>query len=177
MLSAHGYDMIVDPADLEETDDAVHGPEGLVLLNARWKAQHVAARHSDAVVLGVDTLVFLSGVVYGKPKDMPDALRMLRELSGREHFVVSGVCIVHGDGIKEFTEKTAVRFHPRDDEALRVYAERIGPLDKAGAYAAQADDGELIAGFEGSFSNVIGLPMERLIPELAALGVHPSKRR
>jgi septum formation protein len=119
----------------------------------------------------VDTDVWFDGRVFGKPADMDDALRMLRELNGRMHEVYSGVCLAWDGGAQErtFVEITRVHFHNRTDDELRAYLARIGPLDKAGAYAAQEDDGVMIARVEGSFTNVIGLPMEALARELAAL--------
>jgi septum formation protein len=86
------------------------------------------------------------------------------------------VCLAHHGAGKEdvFVERTSVRFLHLSAAQRLAYLQRINPLDKAGAYAAQDDNGELIAGFEGSFSNVIGLPMEMLVPRLAALGVRPS---
>jgi septum formation protein len=127
-------------------------------------------------VLGVDTEVWFSGKIFGKPADMDDALRMLRVLNGRTHEVYSGVCLAWDAGASErtFVEVTHVHFHQRSDDELRNYLERIGPLDKAGAYAAQDDRGEMIARVEGSYTNVIGLPMEaleRAMKEIRSNGV------
>lgn len=169
LLKEQGYSFEVIPAHADESVAAT--PEETVLGNARRKAHAIAGQHAEALVLGVDTEVWFGGRVFGKPADFEDAFRMLSELNGNEHEVYSGVCLAWSGGAKEhgFVEVTKVRFHHRTDAELRAYLSRIGPLDKAGAYAAQDDHGEMIAAVEGSYSNVIGLPMEALARELAAL--------
>ena len=155
----------------EMAEEIAATPQETVRLNSRRKAHKVAKLLPDAVVIGVDTEVFYSGRVLGKPVDFLDALRMLSMLNGHIHEVFSGVCIVWDGGAQErtFTEKTRVQFHRRSEAELQAYLRRIKPLDKAGAYAAQDDSGVMIAKVEGSFSNVMGLPMEKLEEELAEL--------
>lgn len=150
-------------------------PAGLVEFNARLKTLPVADLNPDCVVLGADTVVAFGSKIFGKPASMEEAFGMLETLNGREHTVYSGVCLAHRATGEEtvFVESTTVRFFQLSAAQRLAYLERIQPLDKAGAYAAQDDRGELIAGFVGSFTNVIGLPMETLAPRLAALGVHP----
>ena len=145
----------------------------ITLFNARAKAQAVARLRPDAVVLGVDTLVAFEGEIFGKPSDLNAALAMLRRLNGRSHEVYSGVALRHAAASREnhFFEISRVMFRTLSEAQLRAYLERIGPLDKAGAYAAQDDSGELIARVEGSFTNVIGLPMEAVTRALAAFGI------
>lgn len=169
LLRDAGLAFEIIPAHTEEVVAAT--PHDTVLGNARTKAQAIARQRPDALVLGVDTEVWFRERVLGKPADMDDALRMIRELNGRTHEVYSGVCLAWDAGASEraFVEVTRVHFHQRTDDELRAYLARIGPLDKAGAYAAQEDDGVMIARVEGSFSNVIGLPMEALTRELATL--------
>lgn len=164
LLTEHGYTFRIVPADVEESAPAHLTPSEVVIENARRKARAVAAQYPEEWVLGVDTEVFFEDQVLGKPADMEAAFAMLKRLNGRTHEVYSGVCLVHGAQQQErcFVEITRVHFHQRTDEELREYLARIGPLDKAGAYAAQDDSGVMIARFEGSFSNVIGLPMEAL---------------
>jgi septum formation protein len=175
LLLEHGYTFVVRTADVEEIQDVSMTPIEIVEWNARLKTLPVAAAHPDCVVVGADTIVALDSKIFGKPASMEEAGLMLEQLNGREHAVYSGVCVVHNAMGREgtFVERTTVRFFDRTPQQRRAYLERIHPLDKAGAYAAQDDQGELIAGFEGSFSNVIGLPMESLMAELAAFGVHP----
>ena len=167
LLREHGFTFeVVVPRGVEEIAPAHLSPGETVLANARAKASAVARERRDAIVLGVDTEVFFEGRVLGKPADMAAAFAMLSRLNGRTHEVYSGVWIAGQGRERGFIEITRVHFHRRSDEELRRYLARIGPLDKAGAYAAQEDHGEMIARVEGSFSNVIGLPMERLGEEL-----------
>jgi nucleoside triphosphate pyrophosphatase len=170
LLRERGLSFEVIPAHSEEMVEST--PEATVTGNARRKAVAIAGQRPDALVLGVDTEVWFGGRIFGKPADMDDALRMLRELNGRTHEVYSGVCLTWDAGAKErtFVEVTHVHFHKRMDDDLRQYLARIGPLDKAGAYAAQDDRGEIIARVDGSYTNVIGLPMEALERELTKLG-------
>jgi len=167
LLQEHGYQFeVVVPAGVEEIAPEHLSPGETVLANARAKACAVARGRPGAMVLGVDTEVFFEGRVLGKPADLPAAFEMLRRLNGHTHEVYSGVWIAGQGRERGFVEITRVHFHRRTEAELRRYLARIGPLDKAGAYAAQEDRGEMIARVEGSYSNVIGLPMERLAEEL-----------
>jgi len=170
LLREYRYTFEVVPADVEEIN--LGTPHETVLGNAQRKALAIARLRPDALVLGVDTEVWFGGRVFGKPADLDDAFRMLRELNGKTHEVYSGVCLTWNGGERDhgFVEITRVHFHSRTDAELRAYLARISPLDKAGAYAAQDDHGEMVAQVEGSFSNVIGLPMEALARELSTLG-------
>jgi septum formation protein len=176
LLTHHAYCFRVVPAEIEETAPEHLTPGEIVLFNARAKATSVAERHPDELVLGVDTLVAFEGRIYGKPSDMEEAMAMLRRLNGRTHEVFSGVWLIRKSTGEQrgFIEMTRVHFRHLATPRLRKYLERIHPLDKAGAYAAQDDGGELIESFEGSFSNVIGLPMERLGATLKELGVEAA---
>ena len=155
-----------------EADEVAHehlSPLEVCQLNAHRKARAVAKKIPDALVLAADTLVFLDGEILGKPRHPADARRMLAKLQGRTHQVVTGVCLMHLRAHREriFAVSTDVLFHPLDDRQIRSYLARIHPLDKAGAYAIQ-DAGELIISeIAGSYSNVVGLPVERLGEELA----------
>ncbi len=161
LLAEHGYAFeVIVPRDVEEIAPAHLSPGEIVLANAQAKARAVV--RPIAVVIGVDTEVFFEGRVLGKPPDMDAALDMLSRLNGCTHEVYSGVWLVHGEKEHGFVVVARVHFHHRTDAELRRYLARIGPLDKAGAYAAQDDHGEMIARVEGSYSNVIGLPMEAL---------------
>ncbi|HEY5953435.1 MAG TPA: Maf family protein, partial [Terrimicrobiaceae bacterium] len=128
-------------------------------------------------VLGADTIIWFYGRVFGKPAHLAEARAMLEELCGRVHEVLTGVCLVQkGQGkLCAFVESTRVRFRSRGEVDLDAYLRSIHPLDKAGGYAAQEDGGRLIECVEGSMSNVIGLPVERV---LAALGENfPTARQ
>ena len=121
----------------------------------------------DLLLLAADTIVALDSRLLGKPRDEADALRMLRDLSGREHHVISGVCLITPDGREQnFSETSGVRFHPWPDDVLRAYVRTGEPLDKAGAYAVQGQGAFLIAEVRGSWSNVVGLPVTLLAARL-----------
>ena len=152
-------------------DEVAHehlSPLEVCQLNAHRKARVVAKTIPNALVLGADTLVFLDGEILGKPCNLADARRMLARLQGRTHQVVTGVCLMHLRAHREriFAVSTDVSFHPLDGRQIRDYLARINPLDKAGAYAIQESGEKIISEISGSFSNVVGLPVERLREEL-----------
>lgn len=130
----------------------------VVLFNARGKAHEVLARFPDCRVLGADTVVALDHAILGKPKDGEDAKRMLRLLSGRVHSVFTGVCIADANGSVERVVETKVLFKTLSENLINEYVLSGTPLDKAGAYGIQ--DGTVVDSIEGSYTNVMGLPME-----------------
>lgn len=147
----------------------------LTLLNATRKTLEIAHAHPDAVVLGADTLVALEGEPIGKPRNLKHAYSILRRLSGRTHLVCSAVHLTHlGQGqVLAFHEMSQVTFRRLTDEVIADYFLLINPLDKAGAYAAQDEGGKIIRRIEGSFSNIVGLPMEKTVPALRRFGLRP----
>ena len=157
------------PSDATEVYDEQLSPYELCQLNAHRKARVIAKKNPDRLVLGADTLVFLGQEIFGKPRDLADAARMLARLAGRTHQVVTGVSLMHLRGHQEkiFAVGTNVTFHPLNAEQIRDYLSRINPLDKAGAYAIQEHGDKIVADISGSYSNVVGLPVERLREELA----------
>jgi septum formation protein len=128
-------------------------------------------------VLGADTLVALEGEPIGKPRNLKEAAKILRRLSGREHEVCTAVCVVAGRRMMNFQLTSRVRFHSLTSEQIDAYLEKIDPLDKAGAYAAQGHGGEIIRGIRGSYTNVVGLPMGETLRALATFGLRPAARR
>jgi septum formation protein len=140
-------------------------------LNATLKAEAVATMRPEATVIGSDTLVFIDNEPLGKPADLEAARVMLARLAGRTHQVRTGVCVIFPNGTRKvFHETTDVTFLPLDADAIDNYLSRINPLDKAGAYGIQ-EHGELIVeGIDGSFENVMGLPLEQVLAVLAAGG-------
>ena len=153
------------PAKGEEKVVGHPTPEELVQQLARQKAAEVAAMDiaKDKGVLGSDTVVAFQGEVLGKPKDEADAIRMLTALAGQVHEVYTGVCFSYPDGKGGRVEKVAadctkVKFNTLTKEQIAAYVATGSPMDKAGAYGIQ--DGGLVEGIEGSFSNVVGLPIE-----------------
>lgn len=173
LLSAAGYKFeVVSPP----IDEVAHGwltVRELTIWNAAAKAARVSKMSPDAVVLAADTLVTIDGEVLGKPVDLEDAVRILRRLSGRAHEVWTAVRICHGarGRSQSFHEVSRVHFRKLDDHAIRDYLAKIDPLDKAGAYAAQGHGAEIIERIDGSYSNVVGLPMEATTRALRAFGI------
>jgi len=168
LLLAAGLTCTVEHAQVDELDDPELGLAALVLANARAKALAVAGAKPDAVVLGADTLVWIDGRALGKPRDAEAARGMLGELSGRVHEVATGVHLVRLEPRVhvEFHEVTRVRFRQLDAEVISEYLRRVDVLDKAGAYALQEHGEMLVESVEGSRSNVVGLPMERVTAAL-----------
>jgi len=171
LLEQHGFSFTVAPAQVREISPSHFSPGETVLFNARAKCRAIAVERFDEVVLGVDTEVALEQEVLGKPADLEEAYAMLSKLNGRAHHVYSGVWLARLASGQErgAIEVTKVHFKKLPEARLRAYLQRIQPLDKAGGYSAQEDNGELIDHVEGSFSNVVGLPMEALTRELARL--------
>jgi septum formation protein len=155
ILRSLGIPFRVLPADVAEDVLPGETAEAAASRLAEEKARHVAAREPGAWVLGADTLVFLDGLVLGKPLDVEDARVMLRRLAGREHRVVTALHLTRGVG---HAEVSRVRFSPMDEEEIAWYAATGEPADKAGAYGVQGLGARFIAEIHGSFTNVMGLP-------------------
>lgn len=168
LLAAAGVSVTCDPADVEELTVTEDPPATLALTNAELKAMAVALARPDEIVLGADTIVILDGEIFGKPRDLAHAAEMLGCMAGRIHEVVTGVVVVRWTDRRmvKFSETTRVRFRPLDAAQISAYLASIDPMDKAGAYAAQDDGGRIIECVEGSFSNVVGLPVERVVETL-----------
>ena len=125
---------------------------------------------ADEVLVTSDTIVYLDGEVLGKPKDADDARRMLRLISGRSHDVITGVTIVSGIKINSFSVTTKVTFKQLSDDEIDYYIENYRPFDKAGAYGIQEWIGYIgVTSIEGSYFNVMGLPVQRLYQELVKM--------
>ena len=145
----------IETADMSPTEVAVH--------NARVKALAVAANVPDsATIIGADTIVVLDGCVFGKPADEEDARRMLSELSGKTHQVITGVCLVHDKQCTTFAETTNVYFKELTAGEIDAYIATGEPLDKAGAYGIQGAASAFVDHIEGDYDNVVGLPVTRL---------------
>ncbi len=157
LLSAMGLQFQVIVA---ETEEAMTGdPATLVMANARLKAEAVLKIHPDRMILGADTVVCIGQQVLGKPRDEQDAFQMLRSLSGKEHTVFSGVCLINNGKADVRYDETKVFFTCLSDDDILRYIASGEPMDKAGAYAIQGKAGMFVEKINGSFSNVIGLPM------------------
>ncbi|MBQ4268974.1 MAG: septum formation protein Maf [Clostridia bacterium] len=153
------------PSDADESLDKNVRPSKLVKILAKRKAEEVALRKENAgkIVIGADTVVAYKNLILGKPKDAADAFRMLKVLSGEKHHVYTGVCFAYADGsgtVKTLVKSvaSAVYFEKLTDEFIWEYIKSGSPMDKAGAYGIQ--DGDLVKKMKGSYSNVVGLPLE-----------------
>lgn len=160
-------------SDAPESEHEQFTPRELALLNAYRKARVVAKRHPDSLVIGADTVVALGTNLYAKPRNKRDACRMLGELEGRTHEVLTGVCLLHLRSHRQsvFAEQTSIRFQNLTEAKIRAYVNRVHTLDKAGAYAIQEEGESIVESIDGSYTNVVGLPVERLREELRAWAV------
>ncbi len=171
LLSALGVAFEVRPARADETlPPGVALGEGLQAIALR-KAR--AAGADGRAVLAADTAVAVDGRVFGKPAGRAEARAMLSTLSGREHRVVTGVALVTPAGHQTLAVETRVRFRHLAPAEIGWYANTDEPYDKAGAYAIQGRGAFLVAGIEGSYTNVVGLPMSETVDLLAAEGLVP----
>ncbi len=141
-------------------------PDEVALENAYRKAAHVAQRAGDAPVLGVDTVVSVGARLYGKPSDEAQARASLRALGGRRHTVISGVCLIEGPEAQTAAARTLVDFRALDDWLLDWYLASGEWRGRAGSYAIQGRGAALVAGIEGDYTGVVGLPVRTLL-ELA----------
>jgi len=176
LLNEGGFEFEIASPRVEEKFSRTLTLRELTLWNAIRKGMSIAQTRPDAVVLAADTLVSLQNQIIGKPVDLNDAARILQRLSGRTHEVCSAVAIYQQSAGRSavFHENSHVRFHCLNDAAIERYLAKVEPLDKAGAYAAQGSGAEIIAKIEGSFTNVVGLPMEKTVAELAKFGIRPK---
>jgi septum formation protein len=169
ILTAVGWQFTKQVADVDESLRPDETPENYVQRLAREKAEAVAARHESALVLGADTTVVINEEIIGKPSDLDDARRMLKKLSGNWHEVLTGVALVKVSGGQLETrvafERTRVKFAAMNDAEIEFLVGKGEPLDKAGAYAVQAQAALFIEGIEGDYWNVVGLPVH-LVYEL-----------
>jgi len=172
LLGRLGVEFTVVPSEIEERMDGAPTGETVAAL-AMAKARAVAGRTGRGVVLGADTVVVIDGVALGKPGDAEEARAMLRRLRGRAHEVITGVAVVEaGSGRAESTAvATRVVMADVGDDAIDAYVASGEPFDKAGGYAIQGGGGALVAGFVGSYSNVVGLPLAATAALLNRFGV------
>lgn len=173
LLGSLGLSFEVVTAQVTEFEEVDADPKALVTHNAALKADWVAARNADALVLGADTTVFIDQKVLNKPVDLADARRMLKMLSGRRHTVFTGIalrCVATGLRIDDGVT-SEVQFKVLDDAVIDRYFKVVNPLDKAGAYGIQDGKELIIEGWEGSFTNIMGLPIERTKQLLAGCGL------
>ena len=187
LLEREGVSFVVQSADVDESlePDLLRQPEEAVKKLAERKAGAVVQQVlgdpdyvGAAAIIGADTVVVLGDKIYGKPADEEDAYRILRELSGRTHEVITGVSVwlVSAPpskevslGFRTFTETSRVTFKALSDEAIAEYVAGGEPMDKAGAYGIQGDGGALVDRIDGDFDNIVGLPVSRLLEEFSEI--------
>lgn len=174
LLASAGFTCEIDAADVDETPPAdLREAAPIATALARRKAVAVIARRPKSpsdVVLAADTVVWVDGILLGKPADDADARRMLSLLSGKEHVVATGFCLMRADGReREGSSVTRVSFEPLTAGAIDAYIATREPFDKAGGYAIQGKAGLFVRRIAGSYSNVVGLPLAEVVEALAAI--------
>ena len=173
LLAGLGLRFEVVVADVTEHEDPALDPRVMVARNSALKADHVAAKHPGAWVLGADTTVFIDGHALNKPADLDAARAMLRRLSGRTHTVFTGIALRHGvRGVREdFGVASEVDFRVLAEADIETYLRLVHVLDKAGAYGIQEHGDLLVAARRGSLSNIVGLPQDEVRELLTRHGV------
>jgi septum formation protein len=171
LLDLIGVPHVATPADIDETPLPEESGGIYVARLAKEKAASVHRLHRDLPVLAADTTVEVDGNILEKPRDEDDCIRMLSLLSGREHYVMTGVCIVGGKWPSLGVVRTIVEFHHISHEEMRAYWASGEPAGKAGAYAIQGLGAVFVEKITGSYSNVMGLPLFETTQTLRRLGV------
>ncbi|NPA90212.1 MAG: septum formation protein Maf [Chloroflexi bacterium] len=168
-----GIPFRVRPAHVDERPYPGERPD-LLALRLSWAKAYAVAREEEGVILAADTLVVLDGQVLGKPKDPQEARAMLRALRGRWHTVYTGLTLLdarHTPRASSLVDAARVRMRDYSDAAIDAFVESGKALDKAGAYAIQDEDFAPVARIEGCMATVMGLPVARLLPLLADVGI------
>ena len=168
LLTTAGILFTVRAREVEEIRAPGEAPDAYVRRLARAKAE-AAWEGRDEIVLGADTVVVLGQEVLEKPRDTADARAMLRLLSGREHTVITGICLRHPGGVQLDSSATRVRFAPLTDAEIDGYVASGEPMDKAGGYAIQGLASKFVERVEGCYFNVIGLPLSQVYRYLKSL--------
>jgi septum formation protein len=170
LLTAAGFAIDIDPADIDERQLPGESPRAYVERLARAKAATVAARHPGRLIVAADTTVAVDDEILAKPEDAADAARMLALVSGRSHDVFTGVAVARDGEIRAGVDATAVTMRSIAAEEIHAYVSSGEPLDRAGAYAIQGGAATFVTQCDGAFDNVVGLPIQlvrRLLTEFA----------
>jgi septum formation protein len=175
LLRAAGIEFDVIPADVDETMDPDDQPDGYARRLAQLKAEAVVSQAPGRCILGADTIVIIDNEVLGKPADAADARRMLGLLSGRTHTVLTAVCLVNPSAesgrVQTSVARTRVEFAPLSEAEIAWYVTSGEPADKAGAYAIQGLASRFVTRIDGSYSNVVGLPVAVVYDMCAQAGL------
>ena len=171
LLTLVGIAHTVVPADVDESVRAGERPEAYVERLAGEKADAIATRHPEAVIIAADTTVVLDAEILGKPGSAAEATAMLRRLSGHTHTVLTGIAVVHGGRHASAVERVEVTFRDLADDEIAAYVATGEPMDKAGAYGIQGYGATIVERIHGDYFSVMGLGLRRLVALLAACGV------
>ncbi len=174
LLSQAGIPFTVIPGEVDEEKTELSGTPGQKAEHLAYlKAQDVAKNMDKGIVLGADTIVVCNEEIFGKPADEKDAQRMLESLSGREHFVITGIALIDAasGAVKMGYETTIVKFSLLTAEEIQAYIKTGEPFDKAGAYGVQGRGALLVEGLNGCYSNIVGLPLKKLDNMLKEFGI------
>jgi septum formation protein len=168
LLEQIGLRFEVITSEVDEDFDPILNPVEVVSELARRKCAVVSENHKDAFVIGADTIVVHNGDVLGKPKSSEHAIEMLRGLNSKSHDVITGVSIEWlNKGLQEsFSNSSEVTFHDLSIEVIARYVETGEPLDKAGGYGIQGLGSVLVKSISGSYTNIVGLPLEEIVPRI-----------
>ncbi len=172
LLKQIGLEFEQIPSEIDEEKVPKTRPVSYVKKLAGLKAEAVAKRVDEGIIIGADTIVCIDGKIFGKPRDAKDAIEMLRILDGRVHKVISGICVIDTYSNTTVTKAvtTRVKFRKLDDRLIRWYIGTGEPLDKAGGYGIQGKGAALIEWIRGDYSNVVGLPIMALAMILEGMG-------
>lgn len=171
LLAQLGYRLRIQPADIDETPKPME--DALVYAERMAREKAAALQDPEALIVAADTVVHREGVIFHKPESVADAHRILAELSGQTHQVSTGTCVRLGGRILSHVTTTQVRFRVLSSQEIRGYVDTGEPMDKAGAYGIQGIGGFMVHSIQGSYSNVVGLPLSQVLADLAELGAPP----
>lgn len=163
LLTTAGLEFEVCVKEVDESVPEGTDPVEAAKMTASKKALAVAGERENCIVIGADTIVVANKKILGKPKDKNDAISMLSMLSGVEHEVVTGVCIVNGGIAESFAQVSKVKFYDLTDEEIESYVETGEPMDKAGSYGIQGKGCTLVERIEGDYFNIVGLPVAEVV--------------
>jgi len=169
LLQAAGIEFTIRIPDVDETRLPDESPRNYALRLSRDKAMTV--EKGDDLVLGADTIVIINNEIAGKPVDHDDARRMLQALSGRRHEVLTAVTLLRGERALSGVESTRVTFSPLSENEIEWYVSTGEPMDKAGAYGIQGYASRYVEKIEGSYTNVVGLPLNLIYRMAKRLGI------
>jgi len=171
ILAEAELEFITRPADVDERHFPGETPAAHVRRLAQAKAEAIATQYPAALVVGADTVVVLDGIIFGKPASLSEARQTLARFAGKTHKVLTGVCLrsLAPPHLAVWVAATKVSFRKLSTETIQCYCDTVNTLDKAGSYGLQDHGNMLIKSIEGLASNVIGLPIEELLPRLEGL--------